>query len=53
LTGGSTTYDSYDTQVNFLNSIIIDLHAKNAELEQRLRDAIEHAGGVGTGEKSG
>ncbi|KAH9286981.1 CAP-Gly domain-containing linker protein 1 [Echinococcus granulosus] len=53
LTGGSTAYDSYDSQVNFLNSIIIDLHAKNADLEQRLRNAIEHPGGVGTGEKLG
>ncbi|KAL5111747.1 CAP-Gly domain-containing linker protein 1 [Taenia crassiceps] len=52
-TGGPTAYDSYDNQVNFLNSIIIDLHAKNADLEQRLRDAIEHPGGVGTGEKTG
>ncbi|KAL5962284.1 CAP-Gly domain-containing linker protein 1 [Taenia solium] len=52
-TGGSTAYDSYDNQVNFLNSIIIDLHAKNADLEQRLRDAIEHPGEDGTFEKPG
>ncbi|KAM7539948.1 hypothetical protein Aperf_G00000024343 [Anoplocephala perfoliata] len=42
-TGGSTN-DSYDSQVNFLNSIIVDLHAKNAELEQRLRAAISGSG---------
>ncbi|VUZ57584.1 unnamed protein product [Hymenolepis diminuta] len=43
-TGGSTN-DSYDSQVNFLNSIIVDLHAKNSELEQRLRAAISNPGG--------
>lgn len=42
-TGGSNN-DSYDSQVNFLNSIIVDLHAKNAELEQRLRAAISSCG---------
>uniref|UniRef100_A0A183SGB7 CAP-Gly domain-containing linker protein 2 n=1 Tax=Schistocephalus solidus TaxID=70667 RepID=A0A183SGB7_SCHSO len=30
--------DAYDGQVNFLNSIIVDLHAKNAKLEEQLRD---------------
>ncbi|VDO10296.1 unnamed protein product [Rodentolepis nana] len=42
-TGGSTN-ESYDSQVNFLNSIIVDLHAKNSELEQRLRSAISNPG---------
>ncbi|VDN09453.1 unnamed protein product [Dibothriocephalus latus] len=32
--------DTYDGQVNFLNSIIVDLHAKNAKLEEQLREAL-------------
>lgn len=43
---GSTTYDNYDSQVNFLNSIIVELHSKNTELEQRLRDAIANPSGL-------
>ncbi|KAL7061418.1 hypothetical protein AAHC03_01431 [Spirometra sp. Aus1] len=33
--------DAYDGQVNFLNSIIVDLHAKNAKLEEQLREALD------------
>ncbi|CAH8580347.1 unnamed protein product [Schistosoma bovis] len=37
---------STESQVNFLNSIIVDLHAKNAELESRVRAML-----VGTDEQ--
>ncbi|VDD76216.1 unnamed protein product [Mesocestoides corti] len=39
---GGANRSSHDSQLNFLNSIIVDLHAKNAELEQQLRSALEN-----------
>ncbi|CAH8524144.1 unnamed protein product [Schistosoma turkestanicum] len=38
---------STESQINFLNSIVVDLHAKNTELESRIRAML-----VGTDEQS-